>query len=98
MLHQPDVLSPPRQPSQPGRRIAFIQASWHRDIVGRCRLVFIAEMEALGRAASDIDFYEVAGAFEIPLHASLVAGAGRLRCRPRLKPAMTPSRRLLLSA
>jgi 6,7-dimethyl-8-ribityllumazine synthase len=76
MLHQSDVLSPSRQPSQPGQRIAFIQASWHRDIVDQCRLGFIAEMEALGRAASDIDFYEVAGAFEIPLHASLLAGAG----------------------
>lgn len=98
MLHQPDVLSPPRQPSQPGQRIAFIQASWHRDIVDQCRLGFVAEMEALGRAASDIDFYEIAGAFEIPLHASLLAGAGRLRCRPRLKAATTPSRRLLLPA
>jgi 6,7-dimethyl-8-ribityllumazine synthase len=77
MLHQSDKLSPPRQPSQQGQRIAFIQAGWHRDIVDQCRLGFIAEMEALGRAASDIDFYEVAGAFEIPLHASLLAGAGR---------------------
>jgi 6,7-dimethyl-8-ribityllumazine synthase len=77
MQHPSDILSTPRMPSQPGQRIAFIQAGWHRDIVDQCRLGFIAEMEALGRAAADIDFYEVAGAFEIPLHARLLATAGR---------------------
>ena len=77
MQHPTDILSTPRMPSQPGQRIAFIQAGWPRDIVDQCRLGFIAEMEALGRAAADIDFYEVAGAFEIPLHARLLATAGR---------------------
>jgi 6,7-dimethyl-8-ribityllumazine synthase len=72
MPHQSDILS-----IQPSRRIAFIQAGWHRDIVDQCRQGFIAEIEALGHAVSDIDFYEVAGAFEIPLQAKLLAAAGR---------------------
>jgi len=77
MQHPSNSLSTPRSPSQSGQRIAFIQAGWHRDIVDQCRLGFVAEMAALGHAAEDIDFYEVAGAFEIPLHAKMLATAGR---------------------
>lgn len=58
-------------------RIAFIQSSWHRDIVDQCRIAFTAEMAARGYAAESIDFFEVAGAFEIPLHAKLLAKSGR---------------------
>ena len=61
----------------PGKRIAFIQAGWHRDIVAQCRLSFIADMAALGFAESDIDVIDVAGAFEIPLHAQVLARSGR---------------------
>ncbi|MCC7595897.1 6,7-dimethyl-8-ribityllumazine synthase [Janthinobacterium sp. FW305-129] len=61
----------------PAKRIAFIQAGWHRDIVAQCRLSFIAEMAALGFAESDIDVIDVAGAFEIPLHAQVLAKSGR---------------------
>lgn len=64
-------------PVQSTGRIAFVQASWHRDIVDQCRESFILEMAGLGYAESDIDFFEVAGAFEIPLHARLLAGSGR---------------------
>lgn len=62
---------------QSGQRVAFVQAGWHRDIVEQCRLSFIAEMANLGYAESDIDFFEVAGAFEIPLHAKLLANSGK---------------------
>ena len=58
------------------QRIAFIQAGWHRDIVDQCRLSFIAEIVNLGYAESDIDFFQVAGAFEIPLQAKLLANSG----------------------
>ncbi len=61
----------------PAKRIAFIQAGWHRDIVAQCRLSFIAEMAALGFVESDIDVIDVAGAFEIPLHAQVLAKSGR---------------------
>ena len=77
MLQHPDVLAASRLAARSDRRIAFIQAGWHRDIVDQCRLGFAAEMETLGHAPSAIDFYEVAGAFEIPLHAKLLAAAGR---------------------
>jgi 6,7-dimethyl-8-ribityllumazine synthase len=58
-------------------RIAFVQACWHRDIVDQCRLSFAAEMKNLGFPESEIDFFEVAGAFEIPLHAKLLAQSGK---------------------
>ena len=64
-------------PGLPGSRIAFIQAGWHSDIVNQCRLSFLAEIGRLGHAGSEIDFLEVAGAFEIPLHAKLLAQTGR---------------------
>lgn len=59
-----------------GQRVAFIQAGWHRDIVDQCRLSFISEMIHQGYAESSLDFFEVAGAFEIPLHAKILANSG----------------------
>lgn len=58
-------------------RIAFVQAGWHRDIVEQCRLSFVSGMIQLGYLESDIDFFDVAGAFEIPLHAQVLANSGR---------------------
>ncbi len=58
-------------------RIAFIQASWHKDIVDRCRDSFLAEIAKLGIAADRIDIIAVPGAFEIPLQAKLLARTGR---------------------
>jgi 6,7-dimethyl-8-ribityllumazine synthase len=59
------------------RRVAFVQACWHKEIVDRCRVSFTAEIAKRGFAEEDIDFYEVPGSFEIPLHASLLAKSGR---------------------
>lgn len=59
------------------RRVAFIQSSWHKDIVDQCRIAFVAEMAVRGYSEEAIDFFEVAGAFEIPLHAKLLAKSGR---------------------
>jgi 6,7-dimethyl-8-ribityllumazine synthase len=58
-------------------RIAFIQACWHRDIVDQCKTSFIEAMKDHGYRADDIDLFEVAGAFEIPLHAKRLAQSGR---------------------
>jgi 6,7-dimethyl-8-ribityllumazine synthase len=58
-------------------RIAFVQACWHKDIVDQSRKGFVEEMSVLGYQEADIDFYEVGGAFEIPLHAKLLAKTGR---------------------
>ncbi|WP_244851232.1 6,7-dimethyl-8-ribityllumazine synthase [Caballeronia sp. SL2Y3] len=58
-------------------RIAFVQACWHRDIVDQCRTSFLQAIEEQGYARDDIDLFEVAGAFEIPLHAKRLAQSGR---------------------
>ena len=63
--------------SHGNERIAFIQACWHKVIVDQSRKGFVEEMAKHGYQAGDIDFYEVGGAFEIPLHAKLLARGGR---------------------
>ncbi|MHC8375950.1 6,7-dimethyl-8-ribityllumazine synthase [Pseudomonas sp. MDT1-16] len=60
-----------------GERVAFIQACWHKEIVDQSRKGFVVEMIAQGYQESEIDFFEVGGAFEIPLHAKLLAKSGR---------------------
>lgn len=57
-------------------RIAFIQASWHKDIVDQCRLSFTIEMGRLGYPKANIDFFEVPGSLEIPLQAKMLAKTG----------------------
>ncbi|MDB5992765.1 MAG: ribH1 [Herbaspirillum sp.] len=65
------------QITSPHRRIAFVQSCWHREIVDQCRDSFLAEMKRSGYADADIACFEVAGAFEIPLHAKLLAQSGQ---------------------
>ena len=59
------------------RRIAFVQACWHKEIVDRCRVSFTAEIAKHGFGEADVDFFEVPGSLEIPLHALLLAEGGR---------------------
>ncbi|WCL49361.1 6,7-dimethyl-8-ribityllumazine synthase [Leptospira sp. GIMC2001] len=59
------------------RRIAFIQASWHKDIVDQARISFTNEIQNAGYDSKDIDFFEVPGSFEIPLQAKLLAKSGK---------------------
>jgi 6,7-dimethyl-8-ribityllumazine synthase len=59
------------------RRIAFVQSCWHKDIVDQCRISFVLHMSRLGFSDSEIEFFAVPGAFEIPLHAQLLAKTGR---------------------
>lgn len=58
-------------------RVAFIQSGWHQDIVDQGRRSFVAEMKKLGVESRSIDLFTVPGAFEIPLHAKLLAKSGR---------------------
>jgi 6,7-dimethyl-8-ribityllumazine synthase len=58
-------------------RIAFVQSSWHQDLLLGCRQSFIAAMKKHGYAQKQIDIFEVPGAFEIPLHAKLLAKSGK---------------------
>ena len=62
--------------SRSALRIAVIQATWHRDIVDRARESFIDEARRLGVDPQTIDVIEVPGAYEIPLHAQLLAKSG----------------------
>ncbi len=59
--------------TQVPRRIAFVQARWHADIVDSCRAAFIHEV---GREAT-VEVFDVPGAFEIPLQARSLARTGR---------------------
>jgi 6,7-dimethyl-8-ribityllumazine synthase len=58
-------------------RIAFIQACWHRDIVDQARDAFAGEIEQRGIDADRVDYFEVPGAFEIPLRAKVLAKTGQ---------------------
>ncbi|QOW00977.1 6,7-dimethyl-8-ribityllumazine synthase [Rhodococcus sp. D-6] len=58
-------------------RIAFVQATWHRTIVDQARTGFTEEITRLGVSQDTLDFFEVPGAFEIPLHAKRLAKTGR---------------------
>src|SRR3984957_6449656 len=77
----PDVTDRPPAPVYPKfakpQRVAFVQSSWHRDVVEECRIAFLQEIEARGIARAHIDLFEVPGSFEIPLHAQLLAKTRR---------------------
>lgn len=57
--------------------VAFVQASWHHEIVAQCRRSFVAEVATLGVPEDRIDVFDVTGAFEIPLHAKRLARSGQ---------------------
>lgn len=54
-------------------RIAFVQASWHSDIVDQARVGFLDEIGS----PDLVDCFTVPGAFELPLHAQRLARTGR---------------------
>src|ERR1700721_807524 len=72
----PDLPPAPAHPrfTKP-QRVAFVQSSWHREVVEECRIAFLAEIEA--RHITNVDVFEVPGSFEIPLHAQLLAKTRR---------------------
>jgi 6,7-dimethyl-8-ribityllumazine synthase len=57
-------------------RLAFVQSTWHEEIVDRCRDAFLGETARLGIDPEHIDLFRVPGAFEIPLHAKRLAATG----------------------
>lgn len=65
------------QATLPGRRIAFVQARWHRDIVDCCRNAFAETVAGIAGERVRIDYFEVPGAFEIPLRAKRLARGAR---------------------
>src|SRR5260370_39000004 len=77
----PQTIDRPPVPAYPRfakpQRVAFVQSSWHREVVEECRIAFLAEIEARGIERARIDLFEVPGSFEIPLHAQLLAKTRR---------------------
>ena len=64
-------------PESPKLRIAFVQSCWHREIVDQARVGFLQGLKQHGLQRQQVDSFEVPGAFEIPLHAKLLAKSGR---------------------
>ena len=66
----PDVPERPPAPVHPRfvkpQRVAFVQSSWHRDVVEECRIAFLEEIEARHISRAQVDLFEVPGSFEIP--------------------------------
>ena len=60
-----------------GKRIAFIQSTWHSKIVDQSRKSFINQSTVLGIVESQIDFFRVPGSLEIPLQAKMLAKTGQ---------------------
>jgi 6,7-dimethyl-8-ribityllumazine synthase len=58
-------------------RVAVISSTWHRDIVRRAGESLLAELAAHDLPPSQVDQFEVPGAFEIPLQAKKLARTGR---------------------
>jgi len=63
--------------ASPTGRIAFIQSSWHKELVDQTFAGFTSEFARLGYPADLVDRWELPGAFEIPLHAKRLARTGR---------------------
>jgi 6,7-dimethyl-8-ribityllumazine synthase len=59
-----------------GRKIAYVEAGWHHQIVSQAYLSFVETCASMGIAQSCIELFEVAGSFEIPLQAKLLAKSG----------------------
>jgi 6,7-dimethyl-8-ribityllumazine synthase len=59
------------------QRVAFVQSSWHRDVVAECWEAFAREIVVRGIAGSQVDLFEVPGSFEIPLHVQTLAKTRR---------------------
>ncbi|MCP9629784.1 6,7-dimethyl-8-ribityllumazine synthase [Rhodopseudomonas palustris] len=59
------------------QRVAFVQSSWHHEVVAECWQAFAREIVLRGVAESQVDLFEVPGSFEIPLHVQTLAKTRR---------------------
>ena len=61
--HPPETIDPPPVPAYPRfakpQRVAFVQSSWHREVVEECRIAFLEEIERRGIERARIDLFEV---------------------------------------
>ena len=61
----------------PMKPIAYVQASWHRDILDHCKTAFLDELTRHGYPAGHVEFFSTPGSLEIPLLAKKLAKTGR---------------------
>lgn len=54
-------------------KVAFIQASWHEDILIQGKNGFLDKFEKLGYSGKQVDFFQLPGAFEIPLKCKILS-------------------------
>lgn len=59
------------------KRIAFIKAGWHAEIISQGQQSFLEHLAAAGISKASIDIIEVPGSLEIPLQAQTLAQSGR---------------------
>ena len=64
-------------PGVRGTRVAVISAGWHAELVARGCDALLDELAQLGVERSEVDSYDVPGAFEIPLLAQQLARTRR---------------------
>jgi 6,7-dimethyl-8-ribityllumazine synthase len=76
-MHRDQMHTVDQHHQVPSVRLAFVQSTWHEEIVDRCRDSFLEEIATFGVRSSQIDLYRVPGSFEIPLHAKRLAASGR---------------------
>jgi len=69
--------SPTYAPNLRESRVAVVCSSWHSDIVNECKDALLAEFERNDLPASQVDVFQVPGAFEIPLLSKRLAQTGR---------------------
>lgn len=78
-MNQIQQLSPTRSaaPRDGTIRIAIVSANWHADIVHVARDAASEVLRDPGGPPSEVDHFDVPGAFELPLHAQRLARSGR---------------------
>lgn len=58
------------------KKVAFIQACWHQEIVDQAKSSFVEKLKELKFPTEQLDFFEVPGSLEIPLMAQMLAKTG----------------------
>ncbi len=60
--------------ANPVPHVAFVQSCWHDDLVDQAKRGF---SEVASDRGAQVDYFEMPGAFELPLHCQLLASSGR---------------------
>ncbi len=60
----------------PGKKLAFVQANWHQEIVEQSRISFLNNIKPFELFENDVDVFDVPGSLEIPLQCKTLANSG----------------------